>query len=129
MDGPNTAGMCCGKAWVIGHPRCPNCPFTVPLQTWTAPNMGWQCPKCGRGNAPFVHQCPCGPSYVSWSAASAVAPENPEWKKQVEKWKADNCCPRCGAGPMPIIESEVLGDCALADCPIDPLTGMLGKPA
>lgn len=23
--------------------------------------LGWQCPNCGQGNAPFVAQCPCGP--------------------------------------------------------------------
>lgn len=40
--------------------------------TYTAPNMGWQCPKCGRGNAPFVHQCPCGPAYITWASAGVA---------------------------------------------------------
>jgi len=24
--------------------------------------LGWQCPKCGRGNAPWQPTCPCGPT-------------------------------------------------------------------
>ena len=27
-------------------------------------NPGWQCPKCGRGNAPWMSSCPCGPAYT-----------------------------------------------------------------
>lgn len=23
--------------------------------------IGWQCPACGRGNAPWQATCPCGP--------------------------------------------------------------------
>lgn len=46
---------------------CMGC-HTLP-QPFTAPNMGWQCPKCGRGNAPFVLTCPCGPSspWCQWT--------------------------------------------------------------
>jgi hypothetical protein len=72
MNGPNSAGNCCGKAWVLGQMRCPNCPLNLP-QTYQAPNMGWQCPKCGRGNAPFVQQCPCGPAYITWGSAGVTA--------------------------------------------------------
>ncbi len=25
------------------------------------PRLGWICPKCGRGNAPFSPTCPCTP--------------------------------------------------------------------
>ena len=25
--------------------------------------LGRQCPKCGRGNAPWLSTCPCGPDY------------------------------------------------------------------
>ena len=57
---PNT-GLVCTMCHTPCHPGY-----------YTAPNMGWQCPKCGRGNAPFVHQCPCGPAYNIQSSASAV---------------------------------------------------------
>ena len=39
--------------------------------------LGWQCPKCGRGNAPFVHQCPCGPSIDDAIAACEAV-----WREQ-----------------------------------------------
>ena len=70
-NGPTTAGNCCGKAWVLGTVRCQNCPLTLPQPPWTSPNVGWQCPKCGRGNAPFVHTCPCGPAYQTWASSGS----------------------------------------------------------
>lgn len=48
---PTTAGTC---------PNCPNQIDITPLSgPPTLPNQGWLCPACGRGNAPFVMQCPC----------------------------------------------------------------------
>ncbi len=32
-----------------------------PAETTTAPHLGWLCPACGRGNAPWNVTCPCGP--------------------------------------------------------------------
>lgn len=71
---------CCGNT--IGQ-RCSDCPLTVPSGPllpqpyYTAPNMGWQCPKCGRGNAPFVSQCPCGPAFTTW-ASGGTDPSSPQ---------------------------------------------------
>ena len=36
-------------------------PQPQPMPPLSPHQQGWQCPKCGRGNAPFVHSCPCGP--------------------------------------------------------------------
>lgn len=47
-------------------------PMVEPLIEQTTPinppsfapvNKGWICPVCGRGNAPFVTQCPCRTSF------------------------------------------------------------------
>ena len=58
-----------------------------------------------------------------WEIAEFV-PES--WRKQVEQWVAQNKCPECGAGPMPITGfDDVLGGCAIANCPISPETGRL----
>ncbi len=36
----------------------------VPIPTPLPPHqLGWQCPKCGRGNAPWNAVCPCGPAF------------------------------------------------------------------
>lgn len=54
---------CCG---VMREGQCTDCPLTAPIRPYPLPphQLGWQCPKCGRGNAPFVHTCPCGPNTV-----------------------------------------------------------------
>lgn len=28
--------------------------------------IGWVCPKCGRGNAPWKGTCDCGPQFIEW---------------------------------------------------------------
>lgn len=45
-------------------------PFSVPTNAAQPPNLpavpphqlGWRCPSCGRGNAPWLATCPCGPA-------------------------------------------------------------------
>ena len=34
-------------------------------------NMGWICPRCGRGNAPWKETCDCGPNYSRWTDTAA----------------------------------------------------------
>lgn len=31
---------------------------------WIGAQQGWVCPKCGRGNAPSVKQCPCSTTFT-----------------------------------------------------------------
>ena len=66
----------------------------IPAPVYTGP-VGWKCPVCGRGNAPFVSQCPCTcngyPQYIP------VVPPGP-WYPQ--PWGAPiiTCC--AGRGTM-----------------------------
>jgi hypothetical protein len=86
---PNTGRAC----EVTG---CMGCVPTLPRPTWTAPNMGWQCPKCGRGNAPFVAQCVCGPAYTSWASGTANFTCTHSWigkGEEPKKWT-------CGCGTV-----------------------------
>ena len=41
--------------------RCMLEPFTTPPNL-PPHQLGWQCPKCGRGNAPWKPSCECGPN-------------------------------------------------------------------
>lgn len=40
-----------------GHTRT-DCPC-ITRHKWTDPDTGWQCPICGRGNAPYMKYCDC----------------------------------------------------------------------
>lgn len=42
---------------------------------------GWECPRCGRINAPWVRQCDCSPS-TSWDKIT-VNPCDNWWKDQI----------------------------------------------
>jgi len=60
------------------HPDEPirHCWFSDEQWT-TAPLTGWLCPKCGRGNSPFVTVCECGPSYRITSSGVTTEDINP----------------------------------------------------
>ena len=53
---------------------------TTGTSTWTCPyqppkvEQGWECPRCGRINAPWVRQCDCSRS--DWTY-------KPEWWKEI----------------------------------------------
>ena len=57
-------------------------------QTYRCPSaqQGWECPRCGRINAPWVSHCDCGRSY--WTITSS-----PDWTYRPDWWKEVTCNP------------------------------------
>lgn len=51
--GDSTTGTSTSTTW--------HCPYTQPRA-----EQGWECPRCGRINAPWVRQCDCSRSYDKW---------------------------------------------------------------
>lgn len=49
-------------------------------QTYKPPKaeQGWECPRCGRINAPWVRQCDCSPS--GWTITTTTAADDEWWK-------------------------------------------------
>ena len=43
---------------------------------------GWECPRCGHINAPWVRQCDCSPSTYTWDKIT-VNPCDDWWKHQI----------------------------------------------
>lgn len=55
------------------------CPYTQPKA-----EQGWECPRCGRINAPWVRQCDCNGN--NWTITS-------DWTYKPEWWKEVTCNP------------------------------------
>jgi len=53
-----TSNMCPYCGGEHGSHTRTDCPF-VTRHEWTDPDMGWRCPNCGRGNAPYMKYCDC----------------------------------------------------------------------
>lgn len=54
--------------------------------TYTSPSRyqsekGWECPRCGRINAPWVRQCDCSPSAYTVSCDKITINPNDNWWK------------------------------------------------
>lgn len=47
---------------------------------------GWECPRCGRINAPWVRQCDCSPSTSTWDKIT-VNPCDDWWKNSVDTFR------------------------------------------
>ena len=43
--------------------------------------QGWECPRCGRINAPWVRQCDCRGNYwyTTWTSDKSTTGDKPEW--------------------------------------------------
>lgn len=56
---------------------------------------GWECPRCGRINAPWVRQCDCSRNNwtVTWTSAHpSQTGYSPDWWKEVTcNGTGDNC--------------------------------------
>ena len=62
--GDSTTGTSTSTTW--------HCPYTQPKA-----EQGWECPRCGRINAPWVRQCDCS--------------RNDKWEKWDITWNKDDC--------------------------------------
>ena len=55
--------------------------------------QGWECPRCGRINAPWVRQCDCRGNYwyATWTSDKSTTGDKPEWwKDYVTYMQADD---------------------------------------
>lgn len=43
---------------------------------------GWECPRCGRINAPWVRQCDCSPSTCTWDKIT-INPCDKKWYTEI----------------------------------------------
>lgn len=43
---------------------------------------GWECPRCGRINAPWVRQCDCSPSTSAWDKIT-INPCDKKWYTEI----------------------------------------------
>lgn len=70
--GDSTTGTSTSTTW-----RCPYGPSKA--------EQGWECPRCGRINAPWKSQCDCGRNNY-WTVTS-------DWTYKPEWWKEVTCNP------------------------------------
>ena len=79
--GDSTTGTSTSTTWL--------CPYTQPKA-----EQGWECPRCGRINAPWVRQCDCSRSNWTITCDHLYRPyqfENKEWwKDYVQCQSADS---------------------------------------
>lgn len=56
---------------------------TSQWQTYSRPKaeQGWECPRCGHINAPWVRQCDC--SRDNWTITTSDLTYRPEWWKEI----------------------------------------------
>lgn len=80
------------------NPYCSLCrPYTITSPTNT--NVGWTCPRCGRGNAPWKSTCDCvaQPFTVTWGTNTDQVYTHDgkgNWTLQ-DPPKNDDCCDNC----------------------------------
>jgi len=62
----------------IGTSSTWHCPYTPPKA-----EQGWECPRCGRINAPWVRQCDCRENYwyTTWTSDKSTTGDRQEWWK------------------------------------------------
>lgn len=56
---------------------------TSQWQTYKA-EQGWECPRCGRINAPWVRQCDCSPSTSTWDKIT-INPCDDWWRTKITR--------------------------------------------
>ena len=68
--GESTTGTSTNTTW--------HCPYTQ-----SKAEQGWECPRCGHINAPWVRQCDCRGNYwyTTWTSDRTTTGDKPEWWK------------------------------------------------
>lgn len=66
-----------------------SCTYPCPLNHSKA-EQGWECPRCGRVNAPWVRQCDCSNNWTITCGSNKLDYSNPWWKDYVTCNQADN---------------------------------------
>ena len=61
-----------------------HCPYTQPKA-----EQGWECPRCGRINAPWVRQCDCTRNNWDITWKDTTTDDDEWWKKYVTTCTAD----------------------------------------
>ena len=74
--GDSTTGTSTSTTYTYTYP----CPYQKPKA-----EQGWECPRCGRINAPWVRQCDCSRS--NWTITTSDWIYKPEW------WREVTCSP------------------------------------
>ena len=65
-----------------------SCTYPCPLNHSKA-EQGWECPRCGRVNAPWVRQCDCSNNWTI-NCGDKSGYSNPWWKDYITGCDADN---------------------------------------
>ena len=61
---------------------------------------GWECPRCGRVNAPDVKECPCSEEHKKTiEPITPVTPVVPSPYEYVTDYGGYNCCRNCSNNP------------------------------
>ena len=55
-----------------------HCPYTQPKA-----EQGWECPRCGRINAPWVRQCDCSRDNLTFTWSTSPTGQDEWWKNYV----------------------------------------------
>ena len=65
------------------------CPWYHPQRNI---EYGWECPRCGKINAPWITSCDCNQNWsITWTANKLNVKPNQTWHENKEWWKEITC--------------------------------------
>lgn len=82
---------------------------TTQSYNYTQPKIeyGWECPRCGHINAPWVRQCDCPRNHqsntITWTT-TGTSISNDDWQKTYINCQTDNL--NCSTNHSPVITTD-----------------------